>query len=193
MSTIPEPLKIQIISVVAQNLNIQEIDIPGRHLDPKFKAHLLSGEPFGITLRPDLSARTLKHIDSRGLLTNILSLLVRMHSYQDTTIIGRVASLQGPDTIIQNPGMMGLKLDPMTGTPVEARNDGSVNWGFLKEGEFCHLCHLSIYIAGKSQLQIRYPKSGIEVVYNNFYTMLKRIVKVHNGQVWNRAGGIVTF
>lgn len=196
MSTIPEPLKIQIISVVAQNLNIEEIDILGRHLDPKFKAHLLSGEPFGITLRPDQAARTLvKHFDSRGLLTNILSLLVHMHSYQDASIIGRVASLQGLDTVLQNLGTMGLKFDPMTGTLVEARDDDSVNWGFLKEGEVYHFCHLSIDIAGNSQLQIKYPKSEIEVVYNNFYTMLKRIVKEHNGQVWNWAGdgGIVTF
>ncbi len=196
MRTIPEPLKIQIVSVITQNLTTDEIDALGRNLDPKFKAHLLSGEPFGITLRPEQAARTLvKHFDSRGMLTNVLSLLVHMHSYQDASIIGRAANLQGLDTVLQNLGTMGLKFDPMTGTLTEARDDDSVNWGFLKEGEVYHFCHLSIDIAGNSQLQIKYPKSEIEVVYNNFYNMLKRVVKEHNGQVWNWAGdgGIVTF
>ena len=196
MSKIPEPLKNQMISIVSQNLTIDEIDALGRQIEPRFKAHLLSGEPFGITLRPEQAARTLvKHFDDQNQLSQVLSLLVQIHSFQNQIIIGRPASIDGLDNLLQHLGTLGLKFDPLTATLSEAQSDDTVNWGFLKEGEVYHFCHLSVDIAGNSQLQIKYPKSEIEVVYHNFYTMLKRIVKEYNGQVWNWAGdgGIVTF
>lgn len=195
-STLPEPIKIQLISLIGQNLTVDEIDALGRQIDPKFKAHLLSGEPFGITLRPEQAARTLvKHFGEKQALSRVLTLLVHIHSFQDPSIIGRTASLDGVETLLQTLGTAGLRFDPTTGVLSKVADDESVNWGFLKEGEVYHFCHLSVDIAGNSELQLKYPKSEVEVVYNNFYTMLKKTIKNYNGQIWNWAGdgGIISF
>lgn len=193
--SLPEAFKIQLAAGLAQTMTIEEIDILGRHVDPKFKAHLLSGEPFGLTLRPDQAARTLvRHFDGRNELPRILGLLVHIHSHQDSTLVGRAFAIPNFDAMLQTLGSVGLRFDPVSGTLQEARED-DVNWGILKEGEVYHFCHLSVDIAGNSLLQIKYPRAEIEIVYHNFYSMLKKIVKRYNGQIWNWAGdgGIITF
>jgi len=192
---IPEPIRLQFIKILAEALTTEEIDTLGRHIEPRFNAHIISGEPFGLTLRRETAARTaVNYFTQKGLLDKLIVLL--LHSDSDPTIVGRSLAIPEMQTLLQKMGAAGFRYDPNTGAFVQVTNEEEKDtWGYLKEGELYHFAYLSIDIAENSRLQITYPKPEIEIVYQNLFQMIQKVLKRHQGKIWTWAGdgGLAAF
>lgn len=194
---IPDSLKVQLINVIANNFDSEEIDTMGKKLEPKFNAHLISGLPFGLMIKPEDAARTLvNHFHSKGSLDHILLMLIHMAVNEDTTILGRRKEIENFDSFLQKMTASGLKYNPVQGS-IETVEPGERHdtWGVMKEGEVYHFSFLSIDIAGNSEIQLKYPRGEIETVYNNLYQLIQDTVSDYQGKIWNWAGdgGIAAF
>ncbi len=192
---IPEPIQNQLVGILAEHLTTEEIDKLGRRLENRFNAHLLSGEPFGLTLRKETAARTaVSHFHAKGMLDRLIVLL--LHTDTDPSIVGRNVPIPDLAPLLQRLGSIGLKYDPNQGALIRIAHDEEKDlWGYLKEGEPYHFSFLSIDIAENSRLQNTYPKPDIEIVYTNLFQMISQTVKSFKGKVWTWAGdgGLAAF
>lgn len=194
---LPPVIQSQFINLLAQNLETSEIDIIGKQFEPKFDSHFLSKKPFGITIRSDVSSRVIvEHFVKKEMLNELVVFVLSLHYSKDTTLLRRELKLEGVDAFLQNLASAGYRYDPNLGTLKEFQAEEEVDlWGYLKEGENYSFSFLSVDIVGNSNIQLKYPKDEIQIVYNKFYQLLSGIVKKYKGKIWNWAGdgGIVAF
>jgi len=192
--SIPDSLHAPLINLLSSNLSKEEIDLLGKYMEPKFNAHILSGEPFGITLRPEQAAQVIvKHFSRQGRLGELIVLLIGLESNPST--VRRAVSLAGLDEFTRRMGALGYVYDRSTDSIVQKAAGEEDSWGLLHEGESYNFAFLSIDIAGNSIIQSKYEEERIEAVYGSLYSMIERIVKVYNGKIWTWAGdgGIAAF
>lgn len=195
---IPDSLKPSLIALLGQNLSTEDIDSLGKNLEPKFNSHILSGQPFGINLRPEEAARILiNHFDKKELLPDLITMLINIALNDNTTILGRKIPIEGFDVFMQKMGTAGIKYDPVQGIlrPTTPDEDKEVNWGILREGDVYYFSYLSVDIVGNSKIQLKYPRSEIEEVYGALLRMIEHVVRKYHGRIWSWAGdgGLVAF
>ena len=191
---LPESLHMPLVNILASNFTTEEIDLLGKYFEPKYNSHFISGEPFGITLRPEQAAQTMvKYFASKGKIEELIVLIV--HSENNPTIIRKSISINGLAEFMQKMGGMGYVYDQTTDSIVKKAAGATDTWGLLREGEIYDFTFLSIDIAGNSIIQTKYPKSDIESVYAELYSMIENTVTFYNGKIWTWAGdgGIAAF
>lgn len=192
---IPETLILPINNLIATNYSPEEIDLIGCQLEPRFNSHFHSGEPFGITLRPAQAAKSLvTYFQKKGMLDKLIPVLIRTEN--DISIIDRTLKLEGLNDFLQKLSNAGLAYDSGSNTIIEARReDDLVSWGYLKEGETYDFAFLSVDIVGNSEIQKKYPKEDIELVYSNLLSFLQSNITKYKGKIWSWAGdgGLVAF
>ncbi len=192
---IPDSIKINFTGLLANNLSTDEIDSLGKKLEPKFNSHILSGQPFGITLRPEQAAQILLERFSSQI-PKIIAMLINMVEHEDTSILGRIIPIQGMDVFMQKLGSAGWKYDIVSGTLQKSEpEEETADWGIMREGNVYQFAYLSVDIAGNSQIQLKYPRSEIETVYENLLGLINETVKKYSGRIWSWAGdgGLVSF
>lgn len=186
---IPQTLKAYLAKVLGAAFSKEEIDELGKRLESRFNSHIVSGAPFGITLRPEQAAEAaIEYFSKRNQLFDFLSILV--------TVEAQGKEISEFDSFLQKLGQVGFTYDPNTHQFIKARNEEEKDpWGYMKEGEIYHFSFLSIDIAGNSIIQQKYPKSDIEVTYSNIYNIIQGIVRRYKGKMWTWAGdgGIAAF
>ncbi|MDH5656151.1 MAG: hypothetical protein OEZ34_09600 [Spirochaetia bacterium] len=191
---IPETLHIPLIKLITQNFTSEEVDLLGKYFEPKFNAHLLSGEPFGLTLQPEQAARTIvKHFAQKNRLHELIVLLI--HTNENSSVVRRSIKIQGLNEFLQKMGGMGLVYNSASDTITQKAAGETDTWGYLEEGASYNFAFLSIDIAGNSVIQSKYPKQDIEEVYTRMYKIIEGTVKHYNGKIWTWAGdgGIAAF
>ncbi len=195
---VPETLKALLATILGAGLTTEEINTLGRQFDPRFNAHILSGQPFGITFRADEAARVLVNFVAKMDRTeDLIVMVINLSVNGDRSLLGRSVALEGMDQFLQKLGSAGLQFDQVYGVlkEVSPQEKGEESWGLLRSGEVYDFSYLSIDIAGNSQIQLSYPRSEIESVYGNLFKLLQGSVSQHRGRIWNWAGdgGIVAF
>ena len=194
---VPEAVRPGLINLLAQSFTAEEIDFLGKHLEPRFNAHMLSGEPFGMMLRPEQAARTIvNHFAQKDRLDGIILGLIQIAAHGDTSILGRRAEIPDFQSFMQRLGQMGLRYDADSNTLIAAQSQDELDtWGYIQEGQVCDFAFVSLDIAGNSKIQLKYPKEEIEFVYAQMLSMFRRTVGRFNGKVWSWAGdgGICAF
>ena len=191
---IPESLHIPLINLLASNFTTDEIDLLGKYFEPKFNSHFISGQPFGITLRPEIAAQTIvKFFAQKNQLDKLIVLII--NSNENSSVIRRNVAIQGLAEFLQKMGGMGLIYDAASSAIIQKAGGESDNWGYLAEGTPYNFAFLSIDIAGNSIIQSKYPKQDIENVYENMFKIIEGNVKHYNGKIWTWAGdgGIAAF
>ena len=191
---IPETLHIPLINIIAKNFTSEEVDLLGKYFEPRFNSHLLSGEPFGITLRPEQAARTIvKYFAQKNRLNDLIILII--HSDENSSVVRRSFKIEGLTEFLQKMGGMGIIYDAASDTIIQKAAGDTDSWGYLAEGNTYNFAFLSIDIAGNSVIQSKYPKQDIETVYANMYKIIEGTVKHYNGKIWTWAGdgGIAAF
>jgi class 3 adenylate cyclase len=194
---ISQVIQTHFINLLEHNFETAEIDAIGKQLEPKFDSHFLSGQPFGITLRSDVSSRVIvEHFVKKGILNDLIVLVFNLYHSKDTVLLRREFKLDGADAFLQKLASAGYRFNAVSGALEIIEKEEEIDlWGYLKEGESYNFSYLSIDIVGNSGIQLKYPNTDIQIVYNGFYQMLNQIVKKYKGKVWNWAGdgGIVAF
>ena len=192
---LPEVVCAQIVQIISTNFTPEEIDDIGKQQVPRFNAHFLSGEPFGMRLQPDRAARILVDAFKEGnILEGLLGTIINIE--QNSTLIGRTVKVQGLEQLYQKLGSVGLKYDPAQGKVIAAAKDEEIDvWGPMQEGVTYDFCFLSIDIAGNSEIQRKYEKDLIEKVCKSLLSLIRNNVQRHRGKIWNWAGdgGIAAF
>jgi len=193
--TIPQSIHVHLTHLIASNFTTDEINSLGKYLAPKFNAHIVSGEPFGITLRPDTAASAIvKYFAAENRIEELIILI--FHLPENATIVHRPSvTINGLDEFKNKMIQAGLIYDPKIDRITVKKKDEDETWPGVEEGMTYPFSFLSIDIAGNSVIQSRYPQNEIEYVYQNLFNLLLAIVRKYNGRVWTWAGdgGIIAF
>jgi class 3 adenylate cyclase len=188
----PIQIKSKIIEILAKYFTTDEIDLIGKEIFPKFNAHLLSGQPFGTILHPDIAAKTL--IDfavQNNKLKEITEILINITFNNGAGIIFRQVNISEIHDLLSILSSFGYHYKNNTLILTEEKD----KWGYLQENNEYYFAYMSIDIVGNSQIQLKYDKNLIQEVYGRLQKLIRLLVEFYDGKIWNWAGdgGIAAF
>lgn len=180
-----------LVNVIAKNFSSEEIDEIGKEIFNKFNAHLLSGQPFGIMLQPEVAAKTLVEFSiQNGKMKELTEIIIQVAfgKRKEKKNFSNDSNLQELLKILSFSGFHFRK------GILEFTNEKD-NWGYLEENKEYYFAYLSIDIVGNSQIQLKYDKNLIQEVYSRFQKLVKVVIEFYDGKIWNWAGdgGIAAF
>jgi class 3 adenylate cyclase len=194
MIKIPSSLVIHFTNLIAKNFSAEEIDLLGKYLEPRFNAHIVSGEPFGIMLKPEKAAGAIvKYFTDKGRLAELFILI--FHTNKNASVVHRDFEIEGLEDFKNRLKEAGLVYDSGADRIVEKPKEDLDGWEGVNEGETYNFAILSIDIAGNSIIQTKYQSDEIEFVYKNLYALINECIRRYDGRIWSWAGdgGIAAF
>ncbi len=183
-----------LIDILSKHFSTEEIDNLGKEIFQKFNAHLLSGQPFGTVLKPEVAAKTIvEYSIKQEKIKELVEFVIRIGLGKKIGICAGEINKESLDELLKVLSSFGFHFASSRGI-LEFTNEQD-NWGYLEENKEYYFSYMSIDIVGNSQIQNKYEKDKIQDVYTRLYKLIKVVIELYNGKVWNWAGdgGIAAF
>lgn len=183
-----------LIDILSKNFTTEEIDNLGKEIFQKFNAHLLSGQPFGTILKPEVAAKTIvEYSIKQNKIKELTELIIQIGLGKKIGIRLKEITIQNLDELFKILSSSGFHFVDSKHA-LEFTNELD-NWGYLEENKEYYFSYMSIDVVGNSQIQLNYEKNLIEDVYSRLYKLIEIVVEFYDGKIWNWAGdgGIAAF
>ncbi|MFN3605327.1 MAG: hypothetical protein ACK4UJ_11525 [Leptonema sp. (in: bacteria)] len=183
-----------LIDILAKSFTAESIDNLGKDLFQKFNVHLLSGQPFGTMLSSDVAARTIvEYSIQQNKIKELTELIIQIGFGNKFGIQLKEIEMSNLNELLKILSSFGFHYMKSKGA-LEFTNE-SDNWGYLEENREYYFSYMSIDIVGNSQIQLKYEKNLIEEVYTRLHKLIKIVIELYEGKIWNWAGdgGIAAF